>query len=87
MQRTTNERAFRDQEARLRDLCLLGLAGDGPAYRDFLSALGLHLRAYFRRRLFQLPDEDEDLVQETLLAIHTKRHTYRQDQPLTDVQE
>ena len=83
MQRTTKEREFRDQEARLRDLCLLGLAGDGQAYRDFLSALGLHLRAYFRKRLFQLPDEVEDLVQETLLAIHTKRHTYRQDQPLT----
>ena len=41
------------------------------------------MRAYFRKRLFQLPDEVEDLVQETLLAIHTKRHTYRHDQPVT----
>ena len=83
MERTNKERMLCDQEARLRDLCLLGLAGDGVAYREFLSALGVHLRAYFRRRLFQLPDEVEDLVQETLLAIHTKRHTYRHDQPLT----
>lgn len=83
MQRTTKESEFLDKEERLRRLCLLGLAGDARAYHDFLKALGAHLRAYFRKRLFQIPDEVEDLVQETLLAIHTKRHTYRHDQPLT----
>lgn len=46
-------------------------------------ALAAHLRAFFRRRLMQVPDEVEDLVQETLLAIHTKRHTYREDQLFT----
>ena len=35
-----------------------------------------HLRAFFRRRLPSLPDEVEDLVQETLLAVHNQRHTY-----------
>jgi len=83
MQRTTKEREFLDKEDRLRRLCLLGLDGDTRAYHDFLKALGAHLRAYFRKRLFQIPDEVEDLVQETLLAIHTQRHTYRHDQPLT----
>jgi len=70
-------------EARLREQLLAGLAGDAGAYRLFLGALASHLRAFFRRRLFQAPDEVEDLVQETLLAIHSQRHTYRPELPLT----
>ncbi|HSV45026.1 MAG TPA: sigma-70 family RNA polymerase sigma factor, partial [Ramlibacter sp.] len=52
-------------------------------YQEFLTALSLHLRAFFRRRLSQLPDEVEDLVQESLLAVHCSRHTYRLEHPLT----
>ena len=70
-------------ETRLRDQLLAGLQGDAAAYRRFLGALAAHLRAFFRRRLFHQPDEVEDLVQETLLAIHSQRHTYRPDLPLT----
>ena len=70
-------------ETRLRDSLLLGLGGDAAAYHRFLKALSAHLRAYFRKRLFQRPDEVEDLVQETLLAVHTQRQTYRHDLPLT----
>jgi RNA polymerase sigma-70 factor (ECF subfamily) len=70
-------------ETRLRELLLLGLDGDQAAYHRFLQALGTHLRAYFRRRLASLPDEVEDLVQETLLAVHNQRHTYDPLQPLT----
>ena len=72
-----------DTEQRLHALLLQGLAGDAAAYHRFLKALTAHLRAYFRKRLFQRPDEVEDLVQETLLAVHNQRHTYRTDQPLT----
>jgi RNA polymerase sigma-70 factor (ECF subfamily) len=70
-------------EDRLRDLLVCGLAGDAPAYRAFLKELSAHLRAFLRRRLARLPDEVEDLVQETLLAIHNQRHTYDAGQPLT----
>ena len=70
-------------EKALRDLMLRGLAGDGAAYRVLLQSLSGHLRAYFRRRLAGLPDEVEDLVQETLLAVHNQRHTYEPGQPLT----
>ena len=74
---------FTDNESRLRELLVQGLGGDAAAYHRFLKALSAHLRAYFRKRLFQRPDEVEDLVQETLLAVHNQRHTYRTDQPLT----
>lgn len=84
MERTVERDArFSATEQRLRDLLLQGLRGDAPAYHRFLKDLSAYLRAYFRKRLFQRPDDIEDLVQETLLAVHNQRHTYRQDQPLT----
>lgn len=67
---------------KLRDLLVRGLAGDNAAYHAFLKALSAHLRAYLHRRLSSLPDDVEDLVQETLLAVHIQRHTYDADQPL-----
>ncbi|MET0961814.1 MAG: sigma-70 family RNA polymerase sigma factor [Noviherbaspirillum sp.] len=70
-------------EDRLRELMVCGLAGDSCAYERFLRELSLHLRAFFRKRLAGLPDEIEDLVQETLLAVHNQRHTYESQQPLT----
>ncbi len=74
---------MQDGEQRLRGLLLKGLAGDALAYREFLKSLSAHLRAFLRRRLSSLPDEIEDLVQDTLLAIHNQRHTYREDLPVT----
>lgn len=70
-------------EAELR-LCLVaGLAGDAARYRRFLDGLSGHLRAYLRRRLPRARDDVEDILQETLLAVHNARHTYRPEQPLT----
>ena len=72
-----------DAESELRTLFLRGLDGEHAAYQAFLQKLSAHLRAFLRRRLFGWPDEVEDLVQECLLAMHNKRHTYESDQPLT----
>ena len=72
-----------EQEDRLRALLIGGLDGNAAAYHAFLKALSEHLRAFLRRRLSGLPDEVEDLVQETLLAVHNQRHTYDAKQPLT----
>lgn len=84
MERTKEQEAeLTGNENRLRELLVQGLSGDAAAYHRFLKALSAHLRAYFRKRLFQRPDEVEDLVQETLLAVHNQRHTYQSDQPLT----
>lgn len=63
-------------ETRLKPLWLRAQAGDEAAYRASLLDISARLRAYFSRRLFGLPDEVEDLVQETLLALHLQRGTY-----------
>ena len=53
------------------------------AYHAFLKELSAHLRGFLRKRVTNLPDDVEDLVQEALLAIHNQRHTYDSAQPLT----
>ncbi|WP_331371539.1 sigma-70 family RNA polymerase sigma factor [Sinorhizobium chiapasense] len=67
-----------------RDLAQLfhaALDGDERAYCDFLHEAARLVRAWARRRAFGGPDP-EDIVQETLLAIHVKRHTWRSDGPV-----
>ncbi len=63
-------------EATLKPLWLRAQVGDEAAYRQALGLLAGRLRAYLRRRLTSFPDEVEDLVQETLLALHLQRGTY-----------
>lgn len=61
------------------------IAGDEAAYRRVLEALAARLRAIVRRglqRSGRSTAETEDIVQDTLLAIHLKRHTWDQSQPL-----
>ncbi|MCM2490586.1 sigma-70 family RNA polymerase sigma factor [Burkholderia glumae] len=70
-------------EDRLKTLFVSGLDGDAKAYHGFLQELTRHLRGYLRKRIPQLHDDVEDLVQEILLAVHHARHTYRADEPLT----
>jgi RNA polymerase sigma-70 factor (ECF subfamily) len=70
-------------EDTLHALLTRALAGDNAAYRQFLGHSGVRLRAYFRRRLSDHPADVEDLVQETLLAIHNSRATWRPAQTVT----
>ena len=60
-----------------------GLDGDGGAYAQLLAALGGYLRAHFRRKLGAGSADVEDLVQETLIAVHVKRAVYDRSQPFT----
>lgn len=70
-------------EGRLKALMLRGLAGDAQAHAALLSAMSGYLRGYFSRRLGAGAADAEDLVQDTLLAIHLKRGTYDPAQPFT----
>jgi RNA polymerase sigma-70 factor (ECF subfamily) len=67
-------------EAQYREWMLAGLGGDHAAYSRLLAQLSGHLRAYFARRI---GTDAEDLVQETLIAVHAKRATYDPALPFT----
>jgi RNA polymerase sigma factor (sigma-70 family) len=54
-------------------------AGDSAAYRRLLEALGPWLRRYYARRLPSAMVDDA--VQDTLIAVHEKRHTYDLTRP------
>ncbi len=62
---------------------LKGLEGDDSAWRLLLFEMAGHLRPFFKRRLFDGDTDTEDLVQETLIAIHGKRATWDRGQPFT----
>ena len=67
------------------DLMRAAMAGDAAAYNRLLTALAPAIRSVARRGLGRagLAIEDaEDVVQETLLAIHLKRHTWDPSMPL-----
>ena len=70
-------------EAKLRALMIAGLSGHSGAYRTLLSLSAERLRSYFGRRLAGREYDVEDLVQETLIAVHRKRATYDQSLPFT----
>ena len=72
-----------DLEGRLRGLWARAQSGDEAAYRSALALVAARLRGYFLRRMRTQPDDVEDLVQETLLAIHLQRATYDRSLPLT----
>lgn len=75
-----DERA--DLETTLRLLMSAALEGDAACYRLLFVNLASLLRGYFGRRLHsRLASQAEDLVQETLMAIHARRLTYDTARP------
>lgn len=74
-------------ETLLRPVFLAALAGDAGAYRSFLEAVSGRLRTYLRGMLVRAgrtdTSEAEDVLQETLLALHLSRHTYDSSNPVT----
>src|ERR1700739_2696313 len=62
----------------------LAISGDGAAYHRLLKAVTPVLRAGARRglaRAGQPVDQSEDVVQDILLAVHLKRHTWDVNAP------
>lgn len=77
--------ASRQREEQWAQWLRLGLDGDQAAYERFLAAIAPYLRALAQRRAREsgLPAGDaEDIVQETLIAIHLKRGTWDPQRPL-----
>jgi RNA polymerase sigma factor (sigma-70 family) len=72
-----------DDTSSLDDLLRAANRGDERAYAAFLRAVAPIVRGIVRARAGGLgSDICEDIVQETLLALHQKRHTWREDRPV-----
>ena len=77
---------MKTHEIELKALMLASLDGDAASHRALLSRLSSRLRAFYKNKLARIGTcavEAEDLVQEAILAVHLKRHTYDPSQPLT----
>jgi len=70
-------------EEQLKAWMLAGLDGDAAGHACLLRTLVPMLRGFYRRRLRGAEDDVEDLVQETLISVHTKRESYDRDRPFT----
>ena len=68
----------------LDDLLQAANDGDEAAYRDFLKEVAKLLRGFANRRAPARSSgyDPEDLVQEILMAVHLKRHTWREGEPV-----
>lgn len=70
---------MREREDEWTDLMRSAVSGDSAAYHRLLKAVTPVLRAAARRglaRAGQPVDQSEDIVQDILLAVHLKRHTW-----------
>ena len=75
---------MRETEDEWTGLMRLAISGDSGAYHRLLKALTPVLRAGARRglaRAGQPVDQSEDIVQDILLAVHLKRHTWDTNAP------
>ena len=70
-------------EEQLKTWMLDGLDGDAAAQGALLRALVPLLRSFYSRRLRTAGDDIEDLIQETLISIHTRRAAYDCERPFT----
>jgi RNA polymerase sigma-70 factor, ECF subfamily len=76
--------ARNDFEAELAPLWKRAHDGDEAAYRQALEVIAARLRGYFARRMLSAPHDVEDLVQETLLALHLRRGTHDAALPVSN---
>lgn len=71
------------EEAKLKALMVASLDGHSRAYQALLRLCAERLRVYYRRRMGGHESDVEDLVQETLIAVHRKRGSYDTALPFT----
>jgi RNA polymerase sigma-70 factor (ECF subfamily) len=70
---------MRADETTLARLMVLSQQGDKEAYAALLAACQRWLRGYYSRRI--APSQLDDLVQDTLIALHTKRASWDPARP------
>ena len=70
-------------EPQLKARMIAGLDGDVAAHSSLLRAITPLLRAFFARRMADDAGDIEDMVQEVLIAVHTRRASYDRDRAFT----
>ncbi len=71
---------YKADEVRWRAMVIRAQSGDEAVYRLLLIELACVTRAFLLSR-FGYFEQLEDVVQESLIALHRARHTYRPNQP------
>jgi RNA polymerase sigma factor (sigma-70 family) len=74
---------MRASEDELRRLMISGLDGHAGDHAALLRLLVPLLRGFYRRRANGREDDIEDLVQDTLIAVHTRRASYDRERVFT----
>ena len=74
-----NSRGFRADNRGWDAMMVAAQGGDAASYRRLLSEVATWLRRYYARRL--PPAMIDDAIQDVLIAIHEKRHTYDPTRP------
>ncbi len=77
--------SWKAQDEEWSSLMRAAIGGDEAAYKRLLASLSRALRGVVRRGFAGVGtarDDVEDVVQDVLLAIHLKRHTWDQSKPL-----
>jgi RNA polymerase sigma-70 factor (ECF subfamily) len=72
---------MRASEDQLRAWMINGLDGNAADHAALLRALVPLLGSFYRRRASH--DDVDDLIQDTLIAVHTRRASYDRDRPFT----
>jgi RNA polymerase sigma-70 factor (ECF subfamily) len=70
----------RDQQ--LAELLTRAQGGNQAAYESFLREASEVLRAFLAKRMMSASDRVEDVLQETLLALHRARHSFLPGRPI-----
>ncbi len=65
-----------EKERQLKDLILLAQDGDRESYRSLLRGLVPVITEFFLERTDASPKNLDELVQQTLIAVHLRLHTY-----------
>ncbi len=60
----------------------LAQAGDKIIYEEALHDMVPMIRNFFRKFAYGKAIDIDDLIQETLVAIHQSSHTYNSDRPI-----
>ena len=73
-----------DFEIKLKQLYLESMKGDKASYEIFLELTSVILKRYLMKLGGKYVDVQsiEDLLQEVLITLHEKKHTYQSDRPL-----